>query len=222
MRMKIIILGGVGTALNIAEAIWDADVNYGKNIEFLGFSFDDEKYGNVINGFPVLCKTSELYKKYGHYNDVKFLFQMNNPLKMPERLKLVQSYQIPYYKWYNFIHPTAYVARSVKMGIGNVIFVNCVVNSNVEIGNHCTFLACTTIGHDTKIRNHVFSATHVSIGSSIHLENNIFIGQNAAIKNNIFVAQNTFIGLGSSIVHNVIESNKIVVGSPGKSIRTII
>jgi hypothetical protein len=42
-------------------------------------SFDDDSFGNEINGFPILCKTYEAYMKFGKMNDVKFLFQMNNP-----------------------------------------------------------------------------------------------------------------------------------------------
>lgn len=218
---KYIILGGKGTAVNIAEAIWDAQHNYGSKVEFLGFAFDDKNYGVEINNFPVLCKTNELYKNYGKFNDVKFIFQMNNPFKMPEREQLIKSYNIPIEKWGNFIHPSAYISRSVKLGFGNVIFVNCAIHSNVTIGNHCTFLAQTTIGHNTSIKNHVFTATHACIGSSITLENNIFIGQNVAIKNDICIAENSLIGLGANVVKNIIESNKIIVGSPAETIKNI-
>ncbi|WP_107040050.1 LbetaH domain-containing protein [Brumimicrobium mesophilum] len=214
---KYIIIGGKGTAVNIAEGIWDAQNNHNAKVEFLGFAFDDEDFGDEINGFPILCKTNSLYEKYKKYKDVKFIFQMNNPLKMPEREALIKSYNIPTEKWGNFIHPSAFISKSVNMGFGNVIFVNCAIHSNVSIGNHCTFLAQTTIGHDTVIKNHVFTATHVCIGSSVNMEKNIFLGQKSAVKNNISIAENSLVGLGANLVKDIKESNKIIVGSPASA-----
>jgi sugar O-acyltransferase (sialic acid O-acetyltransferase NeuD family) len=222
MKQKIIILGGKGTAVNIAEGIWDAEHNFGMKVECLGFAFDDDSFGNEINGFPILCKTNEVFMKFGKMNDVKFLFQMNNPNKMIERSQLIKSYSIPDNKWANFIHPSAFVSKSVKMGVGNVVFVNCAIHSNAIIGNHCTILAQTTIGHDTVLNDSVFMATHVCIGSNVYLKSNIFMGQNSAVRDKISICENTIIGLGSSVVTNIEEPNMIYLGNPSKPHKNII
>lgn len=168
-KTKVIIIGGKGTAVNIAEGICDANKRYGENVEFLGFAFDDEDYGDSINGYPILCKTYNAFNQYKGYDDVKFIFQMNHQNKMKERAELVKRYEIPPEKWFTFIHPSAFVAKSAKIGHGTVIFANCAVHSNTTIGNHCTLSALTTIGHDTVIGNHVFMATHVCVGSSVNM-----------------------------------------------------
>ena len=60
---KVVIIGGKGSAVVIAEQLYDMQIKTG-NAEFIGFAFDDEKIGQSINGFPVLCKTYEAYEKF--------------------------------------------------------------------------------------------------------------------------------------------------------------
>jgi len=220
-KTKIIIIGGKGTAINIAEGIYDAEKRYGEKIECLGFAFDDESFGEFINGFPLLCKTTDLMIKYGKFEDVKFIFQMNHQEKMKERALLVKSYNIPNEKWFTFIHPSAYVSKSARIGHGSVIFANCAVHANTVIGNHCTLSSLTTIGHDTYLGNHVFMATHVCIGSSVHINDNVFFGQNTTVSGSLSINENNIIGLGASVIKNIKETNKVLVGTPAKVIRSI-
>lgn len=214
-KTKIIIFGGKGTAVNLAECIYDAEQK-GMPVHFLGFAFDDTSFGTEVNGFPILCKTTEAYKLYKDEEDVKFIFQMNHQNKMAERLKLIESYQIPEKKWYSFIHPTSYVAKSVKIGCGCAIFPNCTILSNVKIGNHTTICASTTIGHDTIIGKHNFMATHVCVGSYVNTKNNIFFAQNVTIRGRVSIEENNLIGLGSSVVKNIIEKDGVYLGTPAK------
>jgi len=220
-RTKVIILGGLGTAINIAEGLYDAQHKHNAPVEFIGFAFDDEKSGDSINGFPRLCGTKEAWKLYENQPDVKFIFQMNHQEKMVERAQLIEEYGIPPSRWFTFIHPTAYVARSVEIGYGTVVFAGCAIHSNARIGNHCTFSALTTIGHDTVVGNHVFTATHVCIGSSVQMGENLFIGQNVTITAGVKIGANNLLGLGTTIIKDISEVNKVIVGHPGKILRDI-
>jgi len=218
---KIIIIGGKGTAVNIAEGILDAQMNHNAPINFLGFAFDDLSNGNSINDFPILCKTTEAWEKYKDEEDVYFIFQMNHQNKMKERMDLIESYEIPPERWFTFIHPTAFVSKSVKIGYGTVIFVGCAIHANAEIGNHCTLSALTTIGHDTKIGNHVFMSTHVCIGSYATLGENSFYGQNTTVTGSVKIEKENLIGLGAVVVKDINETNKVIVGFPAKPVRDI-
>lgn len=218
---KIIIFGGKGTAINIAEGIIDAKITHNAPLEFLGFAFDDDSFGDEINGYPIVCKTTDAWRKYKEDPSVKFIFQMNNQNVMAERLDLIESYQIPEDRWFTFIHPLAYVAPSVKLGHGTVVFVGCAIHSNATVGNHCTFSALTTVGHDTIIGDHVFTATHVCIGSDVKLGPNLFFGQNSTVIGSVQIEGGNLIGLGTSLLKNFHETNKVIVGQPGKAIKNI-
>jgi len=216
MVTKVIIIGGKGTAVNVAENIYDAQLK-GQKIEMIGFAFDDESYGNEINGFPILCKTYEVYSKYKKLNDIKFIFQIYRADLMQERSALLNSYGIPIDKFCIFVHPSSMVAKSVKIGYGCSVLANSVINSNAVIGNHCTILSNSTIGHDTKMGENNFIATNVGIGSSINIGCANFFGINSSYKESITIGDHCIFGMGAVVVKSIPSGLK-VVGNPAKKI----
>ncbi|GAB4544508.1 MAG: hypothetical protein Kow0063_38230 [Anaerolineae bacterium] len=209
--VKVIIIGGKGTAIDIAEQIINAREKFNEGIEFLGWAVDDESLGPVINGYPVLCKPRELAEKFTH-PEVKFIFSLYKAGRMEERVRLLMSYGIEPSRFANFIHPLAYVAKSAVLGVGNVIFSYASVFSNVRIGNYNIVYSYSVIGHDTRIGDNNFVATAL-IGSEIVIGNGIFIGINSAIRERVQISDYAFIGMGSTVLRNV-DSHEKVVGIP--------
>lgn len=211
---KVIIIGGKGTAIVVAEQIYDAQIKHNANIEFLGFAFDDESVGNEINGFPVLGKTTEIYDKYKNHEDVKFIFQIYRPDLLNERIALKNSYGIPEDRFCTFIHPSCMISRSAIIGRGTVIMANTVVNPNAIIGEFCTIQSNVTVGHDSKIGDYNFIATQSTIGNIVMGSRN-FMGINSCTNNFITIGDDCFIAMASNVVKSV-ESNGKVMGNPAK------
>ncbi|MFC0876130.1 hypothetical protein ACE01N_06030 [Saccharicrinis sp. FJH2] len=211
---KIIIIGGKGSAVVVAEQIYDAQKKTGE-VEFLGFAFDDEKYGSEINGFPVLSKTTEVYEKYKKYEDIKFIYQLYRPDLIRERIELLNSYNIPLKRFAKFVHPSAVISQSVKIGFGSAIMAYTVINSNASIGNHCTIHSNSLIGHDTKIGDYNFFAAHSVIGSNNSFGNGSFIGLNSTFNNYLTIGDYCFIGMASNVIKSIPTGLK-VLGNPAK------
>lgn len=212
---KIIIIGGKGTAIVVAEQIYDAQVKHKADVEFLGFAFDDESYGNEINGFPILGKTTEIYEKYKNQPEVKFIFQLYRPDILKERIQLKKSYNIPEDRFVTFVHPTCTISRSAKIGIGTVIMANTVVNPNAVIGKFCTIQSNVTIGHDSKMGDYNFIATQSTVGNIVMGSRN-FMGINACTNNFITIGDDCFIAMASNVIKSV-ESETKVMGNPAKT-----
>jgi len=91
---RIVVIGGKGTAINVAESVADAADRFGHPVELLGFAIDDPALGSAINGFPILWRnardTSAVRrpKREGH------LLPLQTEL-MQERVALLHSLQIP-------------------------------------------------------------------------------------------------------------------------------
>lgn len=217
--MKIIIIGGKGTAINIAEQIMDAKKNYNQNIEFLGFAFDDRSFGSYINGYPILCNTHSLNDNYANYSDVKFIYSLYKSDKMLERSNLQKSYGIHPEKYFTFIHPSVYVSSSVRIGLGNVILSHSSVLANVSIGNFNIINSSVIIEHDTQINNNNFIAAKACIGSNVRINNGVFTGLNSTIRENVSIGNYAFIGMGANVLNDV-DQYDVVVGNPAKKIRT--
>ncbi|MEA2105560.1 MAG: sialic acid O-acetyltransferase [Bacteroidota bacterium] len=212
---KIIVIGGIGTAVIIAEQIYDASTKYNVDYEFYGFAFDDESFGDSINGFPILCKTYEVMEKFGHDPDVKFIYSLYRPDLMKVRSELLKTFNIPEERMFTFIHPSALVARSVKYGVGNAILANVVVNSNSKLGNNNTFNVGTLIGHDTSLGNNNFFAAQVCVGSNIKIGNGNFIGLNSGIRNFLNIGDYNIVGMQSNVTKDI-TNHKVLYGNPAR------
>lgn len=212
---KVIVIGGIGTAVIIAEQMYDASTKFNVDYEFYGFAFDDESFGDSINGFPILCKTYEVMDKFGDDESVKFIYSLYRPDLMKVRSELLEAFNIPKERMFNFIHPSAIVTRSVEMGYGNSVLANVVINSNSKLGNNNTFNVGTLIGHDTILGNNNFFAAQVCVGSNIKIGNGNFVGLNSGIRNFLKIGNYNIVGMQSNVTKDI-SNNKVLYGNPAK------
>jgi len=215
---QIIIIGGKGAAVVLADQILHAVKFYNAKYDVLGFCIDDPLLGSEINGLPVLCKLNELAGKFNHLNQVRYFFALYKPVVMAERVRLFRDMQLPDNKFTNFIHPSAFVAPSAQIGIGNVICSNVTVNSNARIGNFNTLNGNVLFGHDTALGNYNIIAGNATISSEIIIGNGNFIGLNSTIRDRVKIGDFNIIGMASTVLHDI-NSNQTVVGSPAKAIK---
>ena len=215
MTEKVVIIGGKGTAVVIAEQIYDAHERFGMDIEVLGFAFDDPAYKDGINGWPVLCGTREAYDMFKHDESVKFVFALYRSDILKERIALRDSLNIPIDRFLSFVHPSAYIAKSAQLGKANIILANCAINCNVVMGNYNTMQTGSLIGHDTRLGDNNFIAAHTCIGSNLKIGNGNFTGLNCSIKNFVEMGDYNLIGMASNVVKNVSDGN-LLIGNPAK------
>lgn len=213
--MKIVIIGGVGTAIVIADQIYDAHQRFGMDVEVLGLALDDRTMGDEICGYPILCGIKEVYEKFKDDIDVFFIYSLYRSDQIRERCKILYDLNIPAERWCNFIHPSALVARSVKMGYGNVVLANCVINSNTVIGNFNTLNSGTLLGHDIVVGNNNFFAAQVTVGSKLEIGNMNFIGLNSAIKQGVQLGEAVLVGQCSNVTRSF--NDVTVFGNPAVS-----
>ena len=214
---RIIIIGGKGAAVVLADQIIHAVQNYNAKYELLGYAIDDESLGDNINGFPILAKIKDLHEKYAKYSDVKYFFALYKPSCMKERVDLFKSLNLPHEKFINFVHPSAFVAPSAKLGIGNVVCSNVTINSNAQIGNFNTLNGNVLFGHDSQLGNYNILAGNSTISSEILIGDGNFIGLNSTIRYRVVVGDYNIIGMASAVIKNI-ESNQTLVGVPAKQI----
>ena len=213
---KIIVIGGKGTAVVIAEQIYDSQIKMG-NVEMLGFAFDDPDYYPEINGFPILGGTKEIFPQYEKYSDVKFIFALYRPDLIKERIALRDSYNIPDDRWATFVHHSAFVAKSSVLGSGCVVLANSVINPNVVMGKFNTVQSNVLIGHDTRMGDSNFITGHCAIGSNNTIGDGCFFGLNTSVNNYITIGNFAFCGMASNVIKSI-PNDVMVYGNPAKQV----
>ncbi len=209
---RVVILGGKGTAVNIAEQIDDAHRNHHYPMTVEGFGIDDPRLGTSIAGFPVVCGLQDAWPKYRD-TEVQFIFCLYRPDVMEKRVTLLRQLGIPTERYANFIHPSAYVSGRATLGQGNIILANASLQSNVRLGNHNIINSNVVIEHDATLGNSVFLASAACIGARVRIDDGAFVGLASTIREDVTINAYSFVGMASVVLRDV-ASRSIVFGLP--------
>ena len=211
---SVVIVGGKGTALNIAEQIEDARNRFRVPIRVLGFAIDDPALGKSLAGLPVLCGVREAWTSFQD-SGVKFIFALYRPDVVQERYAMIATLGIPADRFASFIHPSAYVSPSANVGPGVVVLSHSSVLHRVSIGAFSIVNTNVVIEHESDVGPGVFVAASACIGARTRIGTAAFIGLNATIREDVSVGEGAFVGMAATVIHDV-APGQTVYGSPAK------
>jgi hypothetical protein len=123
--------------------------------------------------------------------------------------------------FFNLIHPSAIIAKSVKWGDGININAGVVIGANTTMGKQVLVNRSVSIGHDVQIEDYASLGPGCVLGGHIRICTGAFIGINATILPKVTVGQNAVVGAGAVVTMDV-PNNTVVVGNPAKIIKTDI
>jgi len=211
---RVVIIGGKGTAINIAEQIEDARIRYEHSMTVLGFAIDDRSLGHEIAGFQILCGIQDAWPLYRD-TDVEFVFALYRPDVMSERLTLLRGLGIPVTRFANFTHPSAYLSPSVSLGHGNVILSHACLQHGVSLGNFNIINSHVVIEHDASFQDGSFVAASACIGARVRVGEGTFFGLNSTVREDVTIADYAFVGMASGVVRPV-DKDSVVSGVPAR------
>lgn len=107
-----------------------------------------------------------------------------------------------------------------KIGQGSTIMGNTVITNSVDIGKGNLIYMNVSITHDVKIGNFVQISPNVSILGRSIIKDFTMIGAGAVVLPDINIGFNCIIGAGTVVIKDI-PDNSVVVGIPGKVIKTI-
>jgi sugar O-acyltransferase (sialic acid O-acetyltransferase NeuD family) len=213
----IVIIGGKGTALNIAEQIDDAYRRFGCQQRVIGFAIDDRSLGPTLAGFPVLCGTREV-AQYTRESGAKIIFALYRPDVMRERVELLAGYGLARERFATFVHPQAHVSKSARIGRGSVILAHATLMMGVVVGDFCLLNSQVLVEHDVRIEDSCFLSAGACIGADAVLGQGTFVGMRAVLRPTIHVGRFAFVGMGSVVTRDV-EQYAQVYGNPARRAR---
>lgn len=209
---RVIILGGKGTAVNIAMQIEQAHRQHGYPMVVEGFGIDDPSLGNSIGGFPIVCGLRNAWQKYRHTR-MLFLFAVYKLGVMEQRMQLLQGLGIPANRFANFIHPLAYRSPSVRLGYGNVVLSHACLQNDVRIGNNNIINSNVVVEHETTLHDCGFLAASACVGARVKVGSGVFVGLGATVREDTSLGDFAVIGMASTVLRDV-APRRLVYGSP--------
>lgn len=203
MKTKLLLFPFNGNAIEALDCA-------SEEIEVVGFVDDSpEKIGNEYQGIRIYNRDILANENY------KVMAVPGSPTSFKLRKEIIDSLGIDEFRFFNLIHPRAFVADGVKLGYNNLIMAGTVITSNVVIGSCNCILPNTVIHHDSVIGDYNLIGSNVTIPGNVELGNNNYIGSATAFKNDLSIGDFNLFGLGSNVIQSI-ESFNVMYGNPAK------
>jgi acetyltransferase EpsM len=118
------------------------------------------------------------------------------------------------------VHPSAVIDKTSEIGIGTTIMANAVINSNAKIGQHVIINTGSIVEHECIINDFVHISPNATLCGNVKVGEGAHIGAGAVIIPNISIGKGVIVGAGSVIIRDI-PDNVMVVGNPGKIIKSL-
>ena len=135
------------------------------------------------------------------------------------RKRFIEKYS--YKHIVTLIHPSAIIAKDVKIGFGTVVMAGAVINPDTQIGNGCIINTCASVDHDCVVGDY----SHVSVGAhlcgTVSIGESAWIGAGSTVINNVSVCGGCMIGAGAVVVKNI-DLKGTYIGIPARIIDEVL
>ena len=160
---KNILIIGAGGHSKVVYDLLQNKYDYDE-IAFLDDNFEDLKIKNNslnILGKLDLIENIEIRTKFQN----AFVAIGESYKRVDISKKILQlGFEMP-----NLIHPTAYISKSVQIGIGNLVLANVVLQADVNIDNYVIINNSCNIDHDCVIEEGVHISPGVIMGGNVKI-----------------------------------------------------
>tara|TARA_Y100000294_G_C8520539_1_gene322702 strand:+ start:130 stop:774 length:645 start_codon:yes stop_codon:yes gene_type:complete len=211
MKKKILIFSAGSAGREVNQLI--SSINkINESWEVVGFvDSDEDKAGKSVDGLSVYSNSNkprdkDIYATCG-IMDGSLREKIFNQEIIKNKYKLT-----------NLIHPSVEQPKSLKIGLGNIIFGNVHISFDVEIKNFSIISNYCDLGHNLIANNYFTIMPSVIIGGNCEIGEQTLIGSGAMIHQGVKIGSNCKIGMGT-LVTSEIKTNTSVVDYPRKTIK---
>ncbi|RZL04460.1 MAG: acetyltransferase [Rubrivivax sp.] len=212
MSKTSLIIVGAG-ALSREVICWvESAQTQGLNVNIKGYLVDPE-----FNKLPEHYQLPWLGKAgdYAPQPDEACLIAISDPAT---KHAVAEQLQARGARFFTFIHPSAVVARTARLGQGCILCPHAMVSADADVGDFVTINAHTSLGHDSKVGHYVNFSAHVDITGYVEIGEGSFFGSGARVLPKLKIGANAKIGAGAVVMRSI-PSNSTVYTTPAKRLR---
>lgn len=120
-----------------------------------------------------------------------------------------------------FVHPSAQLYPSVIVGQGVQVLPGAVLDAAVKVGDFAIINNNATLSHNTVVGSFAHVAINAAVAGEVEIGEGCLVGAGSVILPGIKLGAWSVIGAGAVITKDV-PANSVVVGNPGRIIKTDI
>jgi sugar O-acyltransferase (sialic acid O-acetyltransferase NeuD family) len=215
-RKRLVILGGPGDGLVVAETILHATAA-GQEVELLGFLNDVLPPGEIMQGAPVLGRFEDWQKLD---NDVMFVPAIQKVKDMQARVDRIESLGIADQRWASVIHPRAVVSSDVQIGVGAFVAACATVQPGSRIGRFASLRAGAVLGHHCVVEDHAYVGPNATMCGRSTLNFGAHLGPGAILLDSKTMGAFSVAGIAAAVTKNV-PGYWVVFGNPAVRVGNI-
>lgn len=200
---KLILIGAGGHSKSVADAL---------SSEYTIYGFIDENKSGMHMGKPILGKTIE---EVPNYRDFYYFVSIGGNGFRRSWFEKIKSLGL---QTINIIDPTACIAKTARLGIGNFIGKYAIINADSVIGDNNVINTRALVEHECVVGSNVHLSTGSVINGNVIVNDGVFLGSMAVCNGQLSIGANSIIGSGSVVIRDV-DPNVTVVGVPAHVIK---
>lgn len=114
------------------------------------------------------------------------------------------------YKVINYFHSSVMINANSKIGFGNILLENVVIQPFVTIGDSNIFFASGVVSHDTNIGSFNYFSPGVIVSGKTTIGNMNFFGSNSTIKHGITITDSIIVGANAYVKFDIPKFSVVV------------
>lgn len=171
----------------------------------------DDAPSHAASSLPVLGKVDD-YPRF--CKDASFILGIGSNL-VRETLAGRMEGQV---QFTTAVHPSAILAKDVRLAAGTVVMAGAVINTGSTIGRHCIINTAASIDHDCRLDDFVHISPGAHLAGSVHLGKRCWIGLGGLVINNKVLCDDVMLGAGAVAVADI-GLPGVYLGLPARLVR---
>lgn len=212
----LIIIGAGGLGKEVAGLIRFIN-NETPTWNFLGFATHREEDVGTENSQGKIITTQQCLAQWKTPIDIVIAIGTSAYVKaIYESLREANN---PNLNFPNIVVPNVFFLdeKTVKLGVGNIISLNCSISCDSEIGDFNLFNGSNVLGHDVTIGSYNSFMPASRLSGHVKVGDGNFFGLSAIVLDRVKIGNNTRIGAGSVIMRKT-KDGALYLGNPAKRI----
>ncbi len=117
-----------------------------------------------------------------------------------------------------YVHPTAILSASARVGAGTIILPRAVVGPNARVGQNVILFTGAIVEHDCVVGDHAYLSPGVVLAGMVTVGQSAFLGANSTALPFRNIGDRAIVGAGAVVIRDV-AADETVVGVPAAPVR---